>query len=109
MLDKIQGNQADSISQSELLDRIKEVDAKNHYINNDSDFFVDESDISAEAYKKYEREVDVKRFSQILLQTDENEANDLVLQKTFEGSIRIDETGILDDLINSSELLNEIL
>ncbi len=109
MLDKIQSSQADSISQSASLDRISEIDLKSRYSSNDINYIVDESDISEEAYKKYERENDVKRFSQILMETDEQEANELVLKKAFDGTISINDTDIIGDLVNNSDLLNDII
>ena len=109
MLDKIQGNQADSVSQSASLDRIKEIELKNHYGANDINYIVDESEISDEAYRKYERENDIKHFSKILMETDEQEATELVLKKAFDGTISINDTDIISDLVNNSDLLNDII
>ena len=109
MLDKIQGSQTDLISESASLDRIKEIEANGHYKSNDINYIVDESDISVEAYKKYERENDIKRFSKILMETDEQEANELVLQKAFDGTISIDDTGIINDLSSNNGLLDDII
>lgn len=109
MLDKIQGNQADIVGQSASLDRIKEIDIKNHYSSNDSAYFIDESEISDTAYEKYMREQDVKRFSQILLETDEDEAVNLVLKKAFDGTISIDNDDFLGDLLSNTDLLDDII
>ena len=108
MLDKIHGAQTDSITQSTSLDRINEIALKDHYKDNDSNYIVDESQISQEAYDKYIREQDIKRFSKILLESDEQEANNLVLKKAFDGTISIDDDDFLSELIDSSDLINEI-
>ena len=109
MLDRIQGSQADSVNQSTSLDRIKELELKNQYKEYDSDYFIDESRISNEAYQKYQREIDVKHFSDILMQTDEKEAANLVLKKAFDGTISINDDNILNDLISNNDLLNDII
>ena len=109
MLDKIQGSQADLVNRSASADRINEIDLKNRYQDNDLNYIVDESEISSEAYQKYERELDIKRFSQILLDTDEKEATERVLKKAFDGTISISETDILGDLVNNNDLLNDII
>ncbi len=108
MLDKIQGAQTDVVGQSTSLDRIKELELKSTYSTNESGYIVDESEISDIAYERYNREQDVKKFSKILLETDEKEAQDLVLQKTFDGTISIDDDEFMADLLNNSDLLNEI-
>ena len=104
MLDKIQGNQADIVGQSASLDRIKEIDIKNHYSSNDSAYFIDESEISDTAYEKYMREQDVKRFSQILLETDEDEADSTEPYDPFSD---IDESELESYIDDSEELFNE--
>ena len=109
MLDRIQGSHTDSISQSTSLDKIQELELKNHYKDYDSNYIIDESRISDEAYRKYQREIDVKNFSNILLQTSEKEATELVLQKAFDGTISINDDNILNDLISNNDLLNEII
>ena len=108
MLDKIQGAQADSIGQASSLDRIKELDFRSKYSDNEYDYIVDESQISDIAYEKYNRELDVQKFSKILLESDEKEATELVLKKAFDGTISIDDDEFLSDLLNNSDLINEI-
>ncbi|MBQ8475764.1 hypothetical protein IJ531_01745 [bacterium] len=109
MLDKIQGDRAELIGQSASLDRIKEIDLNSHYSSNDVNYIVDESDISSEAYEKYIREQDVKRFSKILMETDEKEANELVLRHAFNGTISIDDDDFLGELLGNSDFLDDII
>lgn len=108
MLDRIQGGHAEQIGQSASLDKIKEIDIKNREIQNDSEYFIDESQISQAAYEKYEREMDIAKFSKILLETDEKEANELVLKDAFDGKIIIDNDDYLGELITNNNLLDDI-
>lgn len=107
MLDKIQNNGSESITQSQSLDRIKGY-TTNPFEENESGFFIDESHISSAAIQKYEREIDIKNFSEVLKETDEKAANELVLQKAFEGSLSIENDEFLSELLNNEDFLNDI-
>ena len=78
MLDKITNNNSEIIDQSQNLDRIKAIGTSNPFIEDKTKYFVDESSISSAAMQKYQRELDIKTFSDILMQTDEKAANDLL-------------------------------
>ena len=108
MLDKILANNSEIIDQSQSLDRIRSIGVSNPYEVDKSKFFVEESSISSVALEKYQKELDVKKFSDILFQTDEKAANDLVLQQAFEGLFSIDDTNFLSELLDNEELLNDI-
>ena len=109
MLDKILANNSEIIDQSQSLDRIKSLGVSNPFEENRNNFFIDESNISTAALEKYQREQDVKTFSEILFQTDEKAANDLVLQQAFDGILSIDNTDFLSELLDNEELLNDII
>lgn len=108
MLDKILGTSSEIINQSQSLDRIKGVGATNPFEEDSKNFFIDESRISTVALEKYQREVDIKKFSEILMQTDEKAANELVLKQAFDGLFSIDDNDFLSELLNSEEFLNDI-
>ena len=108
MLDKILANNSEIIDQSQSLDRIKGLGVSNPYEVDKNKFFIDESSISTTALEKYQKELDVKKFSDILFQTDEKAANELVLQQAFEGIFSIDETDFLSELLDNKDLLNDI-
>ena len=108
MLDKILGSNSESVKQSQNLDRINQIGATNPFEKANSDYFVDESNISSEAIAKYERENDVKKFSDILMQYDEKDALEQVLQKVFDGSISIDNDEFLSELLTNEDFLNDI-
>ena len=65
-------------------------------------------DISSEAIKKYEHEIDVKKFSDILMQYDEKDAFKEVLQNALDGKISVDNDEFLSDLLANEDFLNEI-
>lgn len=109
MLDKILANNSEIIDQSQSLDRIKGLGVSNPYEADKSKFFIDESSISNDALEKYQKELDIKTFSDILFQTDEKAANDLVLQQAFEGILSIDNTDFLSELLDNEDLLNDII
>ena len=108
MLDKILGTNSENVSQSQNLDRINQIGATNPFEGTKADYFVDESNISSEAIAKYEHELDVKKFSEILMQYDEKDALEEVLQKVFDGSISIDNDEFLTDLLTNEDFLNDI-
>ena len=108
MLDKILGTNSETVKQSQNLDRINQIGATNPFENANADYFVDESNISSEAIAKYERENDVKKFSDILMQYDEKDALEQVLQKVFDGSISIDNDEFLSELLTNEDFLNDI-
>ena len=108
MLDKITNNNSEIIDQSQNLDRIKAIGTSNPFIEDKTKYFVDESSISSAAMQKYQRELDIKTFSDILMQTDEKAANDLVLKQAFEGLFSIDNTDFLSEILDNEDLLNDI-
>lgn len=109
MLDRILGTNSEIINQSQSLDRISGLGVTNPFEESKDKFFIDESNISTAAFEKYQREIDVKNFSEILMQTDEKAANELVLKQAFEGLFSIDDTDFLSELLDNEELLNDIV
>ncbi len=108
MLDKIQGNISETIAQSQGLEKVKGLGVSNPFEDDDKGFFIDQSDISSLALQKYQREIDVNHFSEILKQTDEQEATNLVLDKVFNGQFSIDNDDILMEILNSKDFLNDV-
>ncbi len=108
MLDKIQNTGSESITQSQNLDRIRGLGVSNPFEEDDKGFFVDESNISSLALEKYQRELDVKKFSDILMETDEKAANELVMKQAFDGTLSIDNDDFLSELLNNEDFINEI-
>ena len=107
MLDKILNNNSESITQSQSLDRIKGV-TSNPFEEVENGYFIDESNISSAAIQKYQREVDIKKFSEILKETDEKSANELVIQQALDGKLSIENDDFLSELLNNEDFLNDI-
>ncbi len=109
MLDKIHNNGSDAIDQSQNLEKIKNLGVSNPFAYDDTNFFIDESHISNEALKKYQRELDVQTFGEILKNTSQKEADELVLKQAFDGLLSIDDDNFLSELLNSKEFLNDLI
>ena len=108
MLDNIHSASSESIIQNQGLERITGINTATNPIENDKNYFIDESEISNAAFEKYQREVDIKEFSEILLSTDEKEANSLVLNKVFDGEFSIDDNDFLAELLDNDEFINDV-
>ena len=109
MLDKIQSNISETIAQSQNLEKIAGLGISNPYENDDKKFFIDQSDISSLAIEKYQRELDINKFSEILKQTDEQEATNQVLSRVFNGDFSIDNDNVLMEILNNEDFLNDVL
>ncbi len=109
MLDRIQNNGLDNITQGQNLEKISSVGSTNPFEKEDlKNYLVDESDISTTALEKYQKELDIQKFSDILKKMDEKEANNLVLKNVFEGVFSMETSDILSSLSNNENLLNEV-
>jgi len=110
MLNNIQNdnNITDIITSNSGIERISGYGASNP-IENDKNFFIDQSDISLTAFEKYQKEEDIKKFSEILLQTDEQEATNKVIKDIFEGHYSIENDDFLNELLNNEDFLNDII
>ena len=75
----------------------------------DNDLFVDESNISDAAIKLYERERDVKKFTELALSDqDDTSADALVISKALSGEISIDDDEAIFSLLSNEDFLNEL-
>ena len=108
MLDKIQNTSSEQILQSQTLDRINSLGVSNPFKNDYKNFFVDEGLISDAAMQKYQRELDVKSFSSLLMETDQKAADELVISQLFEGKFSIDDTDFLSQLLDNQDFLNDV-
>lgn len=109
MLNNIQNdNIADISSRGVLIEGISSI-GTNEKTNNDKDYFIDESEISNAAIEKYQKEEDIKKFSEILMESDEQEATNKVLEDIFSQKYSIDDESFLDSLLNNEEFLNDVI
>jgi hypothetical protein len=110
MLDKI-GHQdySGAIAEHGALDKLGDRSASNPYSRNDKNSFIDESRISDDAIRLYEREKDVSKFSKIVLSDeDDNSANSIFLQKVFGGDFSIDSDAALHALLDNKDFLSDV-
>jgi len=59
--------------------------------------------------QKYQHDLDIKNFSNILMEINEKEANDLVLQQAFSGNLSIDNDEFINELLINDDFLNDII
>lgn len=110
MLDRIQNNGLDNITQGQNLEKISSVGTTNPYEKEElKNYLIDESDISTSAMEKYQKELDIQKFSDILKKMDEKEANSLVLKNVFDGSFSFETDDIFASLSKNENFLNEVL
>lgn len=108
MLDRISNDINETLSQSSI-SRVSQLGMQNPYNTSEKSLFIDESNISDRAIELYERELDVKRFTQMVLDdVDDVEANSLVVSKAFDGEISIDDDEAIFSLLSNEDFLNEI-
>ena len=108
MLDRILNNNSEIIKQSQSLDRIGVVGSTNPFEEKSENFFIDESLISNAALQKYQHEIDVKVFSDLLMKTDQKAADNLVMQQVFDQLFSIDSKDFLSELLENEDFLNDI-
>ncbi len=109
MLDRINNN-SELINQNIGLEKLTGVEGlgvSNPFEDKNS-YFIDESLISQTAIDKYQRELDVSKFCDILKSSSQKEADSLVLRQAFEGRLSVDDNDLLADLINSKDFLDDI-
>ncbi len=72
---------------------------------------VDESNISEDALKLYEKESDIKKFTQLTLSDPENNShNRLVFENLLSNGVSLsDSADIIEALLNNDEFLSDII
>ncbi len=109
MLDRIQNNGLDNVAQGHNLEKVSSVGSTNPFEKEElKNYLIDESDISTTAMEKYQKELDIQKFSDILKKMDEKEANNLVLKNVFEGVFTMESSDIFSSLSSNENFLNEI-
>ena len=108
MLDRISNDRNEAISQNSI-GKISSFGLSNISENDNSGLFVDESNISDTAIKLYERERDVKKFTELALSDqDDTSADALVISKALSGEISIDDDEAIFSLLSNEDFLNEL-
>lgn len=82
---------------------------KNPYKNIDSSLLIDETAISNEALKLYEKEQDVKKFNQLAMTDPNDVSHEEIIANLFDkGVIDPHSDEVLSDLVNNNKLLNDL-
>jgi len=110
MLDRIlQRDHNEAISQRSEVDKIENKGVSSPYTKADKGLFIDESRISQDAIRLYEREQDVNKFTKLALSdAEDTSADEIVLQKAFAGEISIDDDDAIFSILNNDNFLKDI-
>ena len=85
------------------------LNTRNPYAGVDKNLLVDESDISKEALKMYERDLDIKRFSALAMSDAEDLShNVLVAQNVFGVNDESFDSKILEGIFNNKMFLKDL-
>ena len=85
------------------------LNTRNPYAGVDKNLLVDESDISKEALKMYERDLDIKRFSALAMSDPEDLShNVLVTQNVFGVNDESFDSKILEGIFNNKMFLKDL-
>ena len=85
------------------------LNTRNPYAGVDKNLLVDESDISKEALKMYERDLDIKRFSSLAMSDPEDLShNVLVAQNVFGVNDESFDSKILEGIFNNKMFLKDL-
>lgn len=97
-----------SLIQSKELEKTT-LDKKNPYSDIDKNLLVDETDISKEALKLYQKDVDVKKFTTLALSDADNfDCNSLVMQNVFSIQDAGFESKVIEGIFNNKTFLQDL-
>ena len=82
---------------------------KNPYSEIDKNLLVDESDISNEALRLYQKDLDIKKFTKLALSDFDNlDCNALVMQNVFAAQDDSFDNKIIEGIFNNKEFLQDL-
>lgn len=82
---------------------------RNPYAEIDKNLLVDESDISKEALKLYERDLDIKKFTKLALSDSENlDCNSLVINNVFSVQDELFDNKIIEGIFENRAFLQDL-
>ena len=82
---------------------------KNPYSNIDRNLLVDETDISNEAVNLYQKDLDIKKFTNLAMSDpDNNDCNLLVFKNVFGSQDTNFENKIIEGIFNNKEFLKDL-
>lgn len=82
---------------------------KNPYSDIDKNLLVDETDISKEALKLYQKDLDIRKFTSLALSdSDNSDCNSLVLKNVFSGQDADFEGKVIQGIFNNKTFLQDL-
>lgn len=83
--------------------------SKNPYAEIDKDLLIDETNISNEAIKLYQKDVDIRKFSSLAMSDPENTShNNLVAQNVFNSQDASFENKVIEGIFNNNLFLQDL-
>lgn len=109
MLNGVNQNSASEIlTKSTAIQRLSDSYQSNP-IDDRKNYLIDESSISTNAIQKWERELDVNKFTHLVTSDpDDNSAEELVIKQIFEGKISFDDSD-LQGLFSNKKFLEDVM
>lgn len=82
----------------------------NPYEKIDKNLLVDQLDISSDAIKLYQKDCDIKKFTQLALSDPENTSHNTKVASQIEnGQIELSDEEIVDSLFNNSKFISDLV
>ncbi|MDD3237574.1 MAG: hypothetical protein PHV37_05695 [Candidatus Gastranaerophilales bacterium] len=102
--------QKQQVSQTTGMDKTGILGKSNPFEKIDKNLLVDELDISQNAFKLYEKDLDIKKFTKLAISDPENNShNSQVAEKIASGDIQFDDNEIINSLFNNNKFLNDLI
>lgn len=97
------------LSQSAGVDSAALLGKKNPYNKVDSNYLIDELDISDNAIKLYQRDLDLKKFTSLTLSDPEDISHDQIVASQIEnGVIQFNDNDVVEGLFNNPKFLKDL-
>lgn len=81
----------------------------NPYANIDKNLLIDETNISNEAFNLYQRDLDIRKFTSLVLSDPEDLShNNLVAEKVFGGGDENFDNKVIEGIFNKRTFLNDL-
>lgn len=112
MLNGINNNelQQQQLSQTTGMDKTGLFSKNNPYAKIDKNLLVDQLDISQDAMKMYQRDLDIQRFTKLALSDpNDNSHNIKVASQIANGEIQLDEQSVLNNLFKNRHFFKDII
>lgn len=113
MIDNVNNNLDNQMITESQINKTSELAKLNgkasSYATFNRDYLIDETDISKDALKLYEREKDVKNFSKLLSSISNDEVDGLMSALFQKGVVDIDDVNVLSELAGNKKFIGDIL